>query len=189
MKFSKLSKHKRPKGNKMKHHALITILIGTLSIFISALTLSGCQEGPPSSDQIQRRAQEALSAQGNSAVGMPSIVNFQEKRTLKDIIELRDKAIVTITYTQDMNGVLHKLCDSVGYGISAAAQYTNPQRMASYNEGGHYGVVTLPQADPNGLFSPASTAGTWVMCKDPSSSKVAAVYSEPNVIVSPFPLK
>ena len=50
-------------------------------------------------------------------------------------------------------------------------------------------IVTLPQADPNGLFSPPSAEGTWVMCKDPNSDKVEPIYSEPRIIVSTFPLK
>ena len=121
---------------------------------------------------------------------MPAIVNFQEKRILKDILEKRDQSLTTITYTQDLNAGLHKLCDSVGFGIPAATQYTNPQRVAAYGDAARgYGSIALPQADPNGLFSPASAEGTWVMCKDPNSDKVAPVYAEPRIIVSTFPLK
>lgn len=155
----------------------------TFLSLISVFVLAACDR-PASSDQVQRQAQEQLSAQGNSSVGMPAIVNFQEKRILKDIIEMRDKSIVTTTYTIDVQGRLHKLCDSIGFGISAATQYTNPSRVAW--EAGHSQV--LPQADPNGLFSPTSAEGTWVMCKDPASAKVAPIYVEPRVIVSPFPL-
>ena len=155
-------------------------------ILAAALMLSACVEDN-STDVKQRRSQEMLSAQGDAAVGMPSIVNFQEKRILKDIAEKRDTAIVTYAYTQDMNGVLHKLCDSVGYGISAATQYTNPSRVWRSDGGNHTQV--LPQADPNGLFSPTSAEGTWVMCKNPNGGDVAAVYVEPRLIVSPFPLK
>ena len=161
------------------------LLVG-LGVILATMFLTGCEEGSQSSDQVQKRQQEALSAQGNSTVGMPTIINFQEKRILKDIIERRDKAIVTITYTQDMNGRLHKLCDSVGYGISSATQYTNPQRLADTTH--QYGYVTLPQADPNGLFSPSSAEGTWIMCKDPNSGKVEPVYTEPRILVSTFPL-
>ena len=153
----------------------------------AALLLTGCIEERKSADHAQAVAQEQLSAQGNAAVGMPAIVNFQEKRILKDIIEMRDKAITTITYTQDLNAGLHKLCDSIGFGISSATQYTNPQRIAYASS--QVGVATLPQADPNGLFSPATAEGTWVMCKDPASGKVAPVYAEPRIIVSTFPLK
>lgn len=157
------------------------------AIILSIITvlLAGCGNAS-NSDSIQHQQQEAINKQLDMAVGMPAIVNGQEKRVLKDIIEMRDKQIVTVTYTQDMNGKLHKLCDSIGYGISAAEQYTNPQRVV-YNGIKGY-AVTLPQADPNGLFSPGSTEGTWVMCKSPSSGKVAPIYVEPRIIVSPFPL-
>lgn len=160
------------------------------SIFIvlmSVLLLSACvEEAKPSSDQSQRRQQEQLSKEANSQVGMPAIVNFQEKRMMKTIIELRDKAIGTITYTVDMNGKLHKLCDSIGYGLPYATQFTNPQKIAE--QGHSYGYAILPQADPNGLFSPDSANGTWVLCLDPASKKTTPVYVEPNVIVSPFAL-
>ncbi len=152
-------------------------------IIMVAFGLTACMEDD-SSDAKQRVAQEALASQGNAVSGMPAIVNFQEKRILKDIIEMRDKAITTVTYTQDMNGRLIKLCDSIGFGISSATQYTNPSRVWILS--GHTQV--LPQADPNGLFSPSSAEGTWVMCKDPKSDKVAPVYAEPRIIVSTFPL-
>ena len=161
------------------------IFIGIMAIF----ALAGCDKGPPTSDQIQHQAQEAISKQSNMAVGMPAIVNFQEKRILKDIYELRDKAITTYTYTQDMNGKMHKICDSVGYGISGATQFTNPMKVVDVcPNAGHYCYQEMPQADPNGLFSPASDEGTWVMCKDPHSNKVMPVRIEPRTITSPFPL-
>jgi hypothetical protein len=139
----------------------------------------------PSSDDVQRQQQEQLSAESNAQVGMPAIVNFQEKRMAKMILELRDTALTTVTYTQDMNGNLHKLCDSVGYGLPYATQYTNPQRINL----SQHGAVTIPQADPNGLFSPAAADGTWVLCLDPATKKAMPLYVEPHVIVSPFALK
>lgn len=160
-------------------------LISVLFLFV----IAACDANSPSSDQVQRQHQEQLSAESNSQVGMPAIVNFQEKRMAKMILELRDTAISTITYTQDMNGNLHKLCDSIGYGLPYATQYTNPQRVANYQEMPDHGNVTLPQADPNGLFSPTSADGTWVLCTDPQSKKVMPLYVEPHVIVSPFALK
>jgi hypothetical protein len=138
----------------------------------------------PNSNEVQKQQQE-LSQESNSQVGMPNITTFQEKRMLKQILELRDTTISTITYMTDMNGNLHKLCDSVGYGLPYSTQYTNPQHVDSAS--GNY--VTLPQADPNGLFSPVSANGTWVLCLDPNSKKTVPVYIEPNIIVSPFALK
>ena len=75
-----------------------------------------------------------------------------------------------------MNGVIgEKVCDSIGYGISSATQFTNPQKIAASAQGGY---AVLPQADPNGLFSPASAEGTWVLCKVPGSDKIEPQYIE-----------
>jgi hypothetical protein len=117
---------------------------------------------------------------------MPAIKNFRERKLLKDILELRDQnGLVTYTYVfSEMTATWTFFCNSVGYGVPYATQYTNPERF-EYNVNG---PVTLPQADPTGLFSPASAEGTWVMCKDPSGKDVKPVYVEPRIIVSPFKL-
>jgi hypothetical protein len=111
---------------------------------------------------------------------------------MKDIIELRDQAnLLTYTYVwSDMQGKLVFFCDSVGYPIPYATQYTNPQKVQqlTYGQGGA-AMVTMPQADPNGLFSPASAEGTWVMCIDPNPPHNARpVYVEPRVTTSQFKL-
>jgi hypothetical protein len=153
-----------------------------------AFALAGCQEVRPTSDQVQRQQQEAIAMQATMSVGMPAIVNFAEKRQLTDIYELRDKLVPTYTYLYDMNGKIgEKLCDSVGFGISAATQYTNPQKIEWRSSNSGYASGVLPQADPNGLFSPASAEGTWVLCKVPGSDKVMPQYIEPRVIVLTYP--
>jgi hypothetical protein len=156
--------------------------------FVAIAAMSALMVGcdvKESSTQIERRKQEELTMQAVTQVGMPAVTNFAEKRMMKDIIELRDQNVATTAYIVDMNGKLHKICTAVGYGLPYATQYTNPMRIA-YDSG--HGSVTLPQADPNGLYSPASADGTWVLCVDPKSGKPRPVFIEPRVIVSPFPL-
>jgi hypothetical protein len=160
---------------------LVAIILG------AALTccVVGCTEDH-SSDDIQRAQQEEILQEGTASVGMPAIKNFREKRLLKDIYELRDQdGLTTYTYiVSEMNGRLIFLGESIGYGIPAATQFTNPQKC----EWGSSTAITLPQADPNGLFSPASAEGTWVMLKDPHGGSAKPVYIEPRIIVSPFKL-
>ncbi len=146
---------------------------------LSCFMFTACGDDFESATDKEARQQERLTKQANSTVGMPSIVNFQEKRMMKMILELRDTAISTKTYIVDLNGKLHKLCDSVGYGLPYATQFTNPQMEARQS-------YALPQADPNGLYSPASADGTWVNCLDPKTKKLKVVYIEPHVIVSPI---
>jgi hypothetical protein len=150
-----------------------------------ALILTACNQ-PDTATSLERKKQAEMSLRGVEAVGMPAIVNFAEKRMMKDILELRDRNVATTTYIVDMNGKMHKVCDSVGFGLPYATQYTNPQMPQQTIAGGS--TYVLPQADPNGLYSPASADGTWVQCVDPKTKKATVVYVEPRIIVSPFPI-
>jgi hypothetical protein len=165
----------------MKRYNEIVYTVAAVGLLLVAL--NGCNF-KQNSRELEAQAQEQASMQATRSVGMPGITNYQEKRTLKMILELRDTALSTTTYIVDLNGNLHKICDSVGYGIPYATQYTNPS-MIDYSSAGR---VVLPQADPNGLFSPPAAEGTWVSCLDPVTKKVAVLYIEPRVIVSPFAL-
>jgi len=162
----------------------------TVAPFVGILGMSfflvACDPGKETSTQIERRKQEEMSLQAVQSVGMPAVTNFAEKRMMKDIIELRDRSTPTTTYLVGMNNQLTKLCDSVGYGLPYATQYTNPMRLSG---DGTHGYTTLPQADPNGLYSPASAEGTWILCVDHKDGKAKPLYVEPRVIVSPISLQ
>jgi hypothetical protein len=143
--------------------------------------LTGCEE---SSDSIQRRQQEQILQEGTAQTGMPAIKNFRERKLVKMLLELRDQEnLNTYTYTfAEASGEIKFLCNSVGYGIPFATQYTNPEkRLYNTSEG------TIPQADPSGLFPPTSADSTWVMCKSPTG-EVTPLYVEPKIIVSPYKL-
>jgi hypothetical protein len=158
-----------------------------LALVAVAFVVAAC-DYKPTSDQVQQHQQEKILAEGTAQTGMPAIKNFRERKLLKEIIELRDQdGLVTYTYLwNEMQGKLVFLCNSLGYGIPYATQYTNPQKFAQAYSGSGY--QPLPQADPNGLFSPGAAEGTWVMCQDPGTKEVRPVYIEPKVIVSPFKL-
>jgi hypothetical protein len=162
---------------------LVIVMLATV-----AMALTGC--GVETSDDTQRAAQEKILAEGTAQVGMPAIKNFREKKLLKDILELRDQeGFITYTYLENMNPVIVPGVTALGgkltfMGIPYATQFTNPQKVEYHSSSGY---ATLPQADPNALFSPASAEGTWVMLRDPSGAKgTQVVYVEPRIVVSPF---
>lgn len=159
-------------------------ILSIAAIAFLGVTLVGCEEYA-NSDGKQRAQQERILKEGTAQTGMPAIKNFRERKLLKQIIEMRDQdGLVTYTYTvPELTGRPVFLCNSIGYGLPAAMQYTNPEKY-EYQSG-----ATIPQADPNGLFSPDSAEGTWVLCSDPSGTgKTRPVYVEPRIIVSPFKL-
>ena len=159
----------------------------TLSIcMIAFLSLGADRCREKSADTEQAAQTEKIMEEMNSAVGMPAIINFNEKRIAKEIFELRDDAkLMTFTYIVDMNGQQHLLCKSMGYGLPYSVQYTNPMRVAWPGSGGY---LAMPQPDPNGLFMPDGLSATWVLCIEPESGEAKPLYVEPQIIVSPFAL-
>lgn len=151
----------------------------TILILMTLAFAVSCME---SSDSIQNAKQEELNKQAVTQVGMPAISNFSEKRHLKDILELRDSETPTITYVRDMVGKLHKVCNSIGFGIPNSTQYTNPQRITNHG-------YTIPQSDPNGLYSSGSSEATWVLCLNPQTKKLSPTYLEDRITVSTFDME
>ena len=157
---------------------------------IGLLTLAFCGfddscSNESQSDHDQRVKQEQMSQQGNQQVGMPGITNFTEKKIMKRLYEMRDQNIVTYTYIVDMQGKLHHVCDSMGFGLPYSTQFSSPEKV---RDGAEDLAPLTPQNEPNGLFMPSSAEGTWVICAS-TKGEFTPMYIEPRVIVSPFRLK
>lgn len=155
-------------------------IIVILSLVIIGFS-SGCVE--ESADAQQRRQTNKLMKEAARQAGMPSIVNFQQKKLMKMIYELCDKEnLVCYAYIKsDYQGKLIFIGKCIGYGLPFSAQYTNPEKY-------HTTGVTLPQPDPNGLFMPPSSSATWLMMIDPKTKKPRPVYIECEIVVAPFKL-
>lgn len=147
-----------------------------------AITITGCGIPFQNSDDLQRQATEKVQSQLNSQLGLPNVVNGQEKRLVKELYEIRDQAnLATYTYTiSEMSGTHTFLGRSIGFGIPASVQYSNPEREARVE-------YALPQAEPNGLFMPDSLAATWVYLIAPDG-EAQPTYVEACITVSLFPL-
>jgi hypothetical protein len=160
-------------------------ILAIVMIVTMALTMAGCEDDN-SSRKTEQLQQEQLQRESIAQSGVPAIKNFREKKLLKQIYELRDQdGLLTYTYICAVNtGKLIFLGESIGYGIPAATQYNNPDQLKS----GAHEYTAYPQAEPNGLYSPSSAEGTWVMLKDSHGTGVKPVYVEPRIVVSPFKL-
>lgn len=167
----------------MKKVLLIGALIG---IFV------GCEKVPAqkTSTEIEREKQEYLSKQAIESVGLPNISNFYEKKTLKKILEMRDNPkLINYFYTKnEMTGKWVYEGKCIGFGISYTTQYTNPEKMG-WKEGVHeYSTYTIPQADPNGLYSVPNGTATWIMrVTDDGSTVVDYIESEIRVSQTKIP--
>lgn len=131
--------------------------------------------------------QEQMLEESNRQLSMPNIVNFFEKDMAKNIWELRDDPqLTTYAYTTTLEGKFVYLGRCIGFGLPYTTQYTNPEKMDSV-DGGEYGArnpYTLPQADPNGLFSSETTNATWLMLVNEETNETEIIYSEPSIVVT-----
>jgi len=171
-----------------------------LILGLGALSLAACVDREPqSADAIQREETAQMVAEAQARIGTADITNFTERRWVQYLYELRDETFTTYSYYMDMQGDLHFLCESLGYGINASIQFTNPERPfydiigrdgTDGRGGNRWSSMTgmIPQPEPNGLFMPEGLAATYVLCSD-GEGGVEPVYWEPELIVSPFPLR
>lgn len=155
----------------------------------------GCdRDVPDDADREQARKTAQSMKEANAQVGMPAIVNYQEKKLAKMIYELRDQeSLVCYAYLKSLEGQAVYLGKCIGYGLPYCVQFSNPERVVDYDNilprtGASYHYGKLPQPEPNGLFMPQSLSATWLMMIDPKTGDSRPVYIEPEIIVSPFPL-
>lgn len=135
-------------------------------------------------DQTKKTKQQALEV--NRQIGMPNIINFQERKLAKMIFELRDKEnLICFAYIKsDYNGKLTFMGKCIGYGLPYSVQYTSPK----YKVEGMDGSLAMPQADPNQLYMPSGLSATFLMLINPKTGKARPCYFEPEIVVSPFKL-
>lgn len=171
----------------MKPFANLPIVALACVILLSIATTGCDHSNTPSADRRQAQETAKRLQQADREIGMPDITRFTERKLAKQILELRDKEIVTYCYIATMHGKLIFIGEAIGFGLPYSVQYTNPEKQVSYGYGDSRGRLTIPQADPNGLFMPEGLSATWIMLKGPDG-KARPVYMEPEIVVSPFPL-
>jgi len=174
---------------------LLSALTCFLLLFVIGCNTRDLEQN--SSDRKQAEATQKMLGEAERQVGMPNIVNFQQRKMMKWIFELADRQdLITYTYIKNMQGQFIFVGKSMGYGVPFSVQFTNPKRIWDLErEGGaerklsdNGEIQVLPQADPNGLFMPTSSSATWVIMIDPETGEPAPQYWEPEIVVTPKPL-
>jgi len=148
----------------------------------------GCDDN--NTDQAASRQAQAT-AQAMSAadreIGMPRIVNYAQRKLLKNAYEDMDQTTLTYVYSQGLDGKFICLGQALGYGVSLGTEFTAPHKPEYHyaNDGGN---LLLDQADPNMLYMPTSGAATIVDLINPKNGEAHTAIVEPNIVTVPFEL-
>ena len=90
--------------------------------------------------QMQKKTEQAMK-EANSQVGYPAVTNFQEKKLLKMLYELRDKEnyICHAYLVNEMKGTVGQYIGKcMGYGLPYSTQFSNPNRLETGGYSGSY---------------------------------------------------
>lgn len=156
-----------------------------LFFLLPFVLLTACEGPSNDADRRQAAAQKASLDAADREIGMPRIVNFAQRKLLKNSYEDMDQTTLTYVYTQSLDGKFVCLGQALGYGVMGGTQFTAPTTPDYLSNGG---VYDQPQSEPNGLFTPSSGAATIVNLIDPVTGEAHTALIEPEVVTMPFKL-
>lgn len=164
------------------------IVVPWLILVFLLLSAESCDAPQTASESNQVNDQQTVYSQNQP---LRKYDYSPERDELQQIYDARMKVVNTWTVIFSMGKPIF-VCPSKGYPIPYTTQLTNPDVVTN---GGvdpktGSGNVTLPQAEPNGLYTGTSSA-TWVLCirsLPGGGSEIDPVYSEPDAIAFPYPV-
>ena len=156
-----------------------------LAAAVIATTAQSCDNTQTAS---QKEAGQVNTAQQRYVTAVPP-PDFQfplERYIIRKLYEARNDAVATYSYVRSpFTGKVLFWCKSYGFPIPYSTQMTNPQAMAFPD---HSDSAVISQPEPNGVFPPSSSLGTWVLCVNDDGT-ISPSYQEPNVEAYLWPMK
>ena len=149
------------------------LIIAALALLFG---LAGCTDKADAQDRLAMNAQQEHYAEVQP---LPVFEYSIPRDILIQIYKVvTEEANSTYTIIESVTGETRYHGPSLGYGIAADTQLTNPLKRGS-NE------YAIEQAEPNGLYSSKNTDGTWILFVD-NGGDITPVYTEHKVTTFPF---
>lgn len=136
------------------------------TVLAAVIGLAACSSGADSNDQSVTENQHQ---RYQSVQAVPQFDWSQYRQTVIDVESAQVHGTATTTFFFNLgtpNPI--KSCPSVGFPVSTTSQLTNPE--AYYGNG-----VTLPQEEPNGVYT-GDSSGTYVVCVSKTGAKYVSYW-------------
>lgn len=169
----------------MKH--LRKIVLALIAAPLLLANNGDCSDQHDSAASREAQATLSLADAADREAGMPRIVNFAQRKLLKNAYEDMDQTTLTYVYSQGLDGKFICLGQALGYGVSLGTQFTAPHRIEYHSDTGG-GNVLADQPEPTSLYSPSSGAATIVDLINPKNGEAHTAVVEPNIVTVPFQL-
>ncbi len=153
---------------------LRTIAGAVAAATLTVLSAAACTSGSsaPSGQQQENRAQQQDTQSLVNDQPIPHFNYSQIRQTLIDAETISADGTQTTSFFFQMgNPDPIFSCPSLGEPVANTAQLSNPQQVVhdGYPQGG--AAITVGQMDPNGIYAPAASSGTYVICVNSSGAK------------------
>lgn len=145
--------------------AAISVLLGALLVS-GGVGIGACSYSVPTGQQAENNQQDQSTQDLVNNQPLPHFTYSQMRQNLTEIETAQATGVQTTSFFFNQ-GVADPMdsCPSIGVPIAASASLSNPHRVDKHSatDGGN---AVIDQMDPNGVYTPPSTTGTYVVCVD-----------------------
>jgi hypothetical protein len=147
-----------------KNRRNLTALAGTAAIAVTVLcTASSCSGNSNAGQQQENAQQRADTTSLEASQPIPHYNYSQIRQTLIDAETISANGTQTTSFFFQMgNQDPVYSCPSLGEPVANSSSLSNPQQGAGVS--GVSGAIAIGQMDPDGIYTPTSSAGTYVIC-------------------------
>ncbi|TVZ01236.1 hypothetical protein EAS64_33700 [Trebonia kvetii] len=142
---------------------------------ITAGALAGCSGiGTQDANQAESAAQRADASSLEQSQPLPHFNYSQIRATIIDAETIEANGTQTTSFFFQMGSRDPVFsCPSLGEPVSNTASLSNPYQAvtADAQGNGFTGAAVIGQMDPNGIYAPSSSSGTYVICVAANGSK------------------
>lgn len=147
------------------------IIVTGAGLAVLALTATACSQAPSVSEKEQL-AQQADTRSLDTNQPIPHYNFSQIRQTLIDAENISAQGTQTTTFFFQMGDPDPVFtCPSIGMPVANTAQLSNPDQITGVPSNWGGGSATIGQEDPNGIYAPSSSQGTYVICVNNGGQK------------------
>lgn len=136
---------------------------------VLAVSLAACTGGGNSGQQQENAQQQADTSALEASQPIPQFDYSQIRQTLIDAETIAANGTQTTSFffqQGDQDPVFS--CPSLGEPVANSASLSNPEQVVGT---GDNNAVTTGQMDPDGIYTPTSSSGTYVICLNAAGAR------------------
>lgn len=150
------------------------IITAVAAAAVIAVSLTACTTGSssPSGQQQENAQQQQDTTSLEASQPIPHFSYSQIRQTIIDAETISADGTQTTSFFFQMGDPDPVYsCPSIGMPVANTAELSNPQQVVNdgYPQGG--AAVTVGQMDPDGVYAPAASSGTYVICVNTTGAK------------------